>query len=155
MNPPGVPIVVFRRIHAKLKNIDPESWREHMTMTVRIRLADILRQHQISQRRLAEKAGMHTSTLNNIYKGKIEGMDFRTLINLVRGFRLLGVEVNVGDLLEVVEDASDTHTEAAKQRALALIQGDPHRKPAGLTNPVPFRGPSSEDLLKADRGPAL
>jgi DNA-binding Xre family transcriptional regulator len=126
-----------------------------MTMTVRIRLADVLQQHNISQRRLAEKAGMHTGTLNNIYKGKVEGIDFRTIVNLVTGFKLLGVEINVGDLLEVVEDASSASAEAAKQRALALIQGNPHRKPIGLSDPVPFRGPSSEDLLKAERGPAL
>jgi DNA-binding Xre family transcriptional regulator len=133
-----------------------------MTATVRIRLAEVMKKHNISQIHLAEAAHMYRATLNKIYNQKIERIDFKTIADLVIGLKNLGVEVNVGDLLEVVDTPSseikgisDADIEAARQRALSLIRRNPNRKPIGLADPVPFRGPSSEDLLKADRGPAL
>ena len=96
---------------------------------------------------------MYPTTLNKIYKGRGGELDFQTLARIVVGLKRLGVSVNVGDLLEVVEDETSLELVAARQGALTSIQGHPGHRTVGFAEPVPFRGPASEDLLKLERAP--
>lgn len=124
-----------------------------MTTRMHIGLAALLQRHNISQKQLAEAAGMRPATVNAIFHARIDRVEIGTLVDLVTGLRYLGIEANVGDILQVVE-TPDEAARAARERALRLLGGSPWgRKPAGLTAPVPVSGPPIEDLLPELLGP--
>lgn len=126
-----------------------------MTAQMHIGLAKLLRQHDISQARLAEAAGMRPATVNAIFHGRIERIEIGTLVDLVTGLRRLGVQADVGDILQVVE-TPDEAQQAARERALRLLGGSPWGlKPKGSAVLAPVRGPPIEDLLPEHRGPEL
>lgn len=75
---------------------------------VKIHLAEVLHQHRLTQKQLADAAQMRPATINAIYKGRGERLELSTLAGLVTGLRRLGADVNVGDLLEVVEEQDET-----------------------------------------------
>lgn len=124
-----------------------------MTAHMHIGLAALLRQHGISQRQLADAAGMRPATLNAIFQARVQRIELDTLTALVLGLRRLGIPADVGDILQVVE-GEDAELQASKERALALLDGEPWgRRPAGLETPVPVQRPPIEDLLAEHRGP--
>ena len=126
-----------------------------MTGQMQIELADLLRQHKISQKRLAEAARMRPATLNAIYNARIERVELSTLVDLVMGLRRLGVNADVGDIMQVI-DVPDEAEQVARDRALRLLGGEPWGlKPAGLAEPVEVSGPAIEDLLPELLGPSL
>lgn len=126
-----------------------------MTAQMQIGLAELLERHSISQKRLAEAAGMRPATVNAIFHGRIERVEIGTLVDLVTGLRRLGVNADVGDILQVVE-RPDESEQAARERALRLLGGSPWGlKPRGLAEPVPVSGPPIEDLLPDLLGPSL
>ncbi|MFC3861704.1 helix-turn-helix domain-containing protein [Deinococcus antarcticus] len=126
-----------------------------MTAQMQIGLAGLLRQHNITQKQLAQAAGMRPATVNAIYNARIERVEISTLVDLVAGLRKLGIGVDVGDILQVV-DIPDTAAEAARERALRLLGGEPWGlKLEGSHNPVPVKGPPIEEILKEHRGPEL
>ena len=126
-----------------------------MTGQMQIELADLLRQHKISQKRLAEAARMRPATLNAIYNARIERVELSTLVDLVMGLRRLGVNADVGDIIRVV-DVPDKAEQVARDRALRLLGGEPWGlKAQGSARPVPVSGPPIEDLLPELLGPSL
>ena len=126
-----------------------------MTAQMHIGLAELLRRHNISQKRLADAAGMRSATVNAIFHGRVERVEIGTLVDLVTGLRRLGVEADVGDILQVV-DRPDQTEQAARERALRLLGGEPWGlKPKGLAEPVTVSGPPIEDLLPDFLGPSL
>ncbi|MHA0035018.1 helix-turn-helix domain-containing protein [Deinococcus sp. PESE-13] len=126
-----------------------------MTAQMQIGLAGLLRQHNITQKQLAQAARMRPATVNAIYNARIERVEISTLVDLVAGLRKLGIEADVGDILQVV-DVPDQAEQAARERALRLLGGEPWGlKPTGLNPPVPVKGPPIEEILKEHRGPEL
>lgn len=126
-----------------------------MTAQMHIGLAELLRRHNLSQRQLAEAAGMRPATVNAIFNARIDRIELGTLVDLVKGLRNLGVKADVGDILQVV-DTPDEAGRAARERALRLLGGEPWGlKPKGLAEPVPVSGPPIEDLLPDLLGPSL
>ena len=126
-----------------------------MTAQMHIGLAELLRQHGISQKQLAEVAGMRPATVNAIFRGRIERVEIGTLVDLVTGLRRLGVEADVGDILRVVDKPSEAE-QAARERALRLLGGEPWgRKPKGSAVLAAVSGPPIEDLLHEHRGQEL
>lgn len=126
-----------------------------MTAQMQISLAGLLRRHNISQKQLAQAAQMRPATVNAIYNARIERVEISTLVDLVAGLRKLGIQADVGDILQVV-DRPDEQEQAARERALRLLGGEPWGlKMAGSANPVPVKGPPIEEILKEHRGPEL
>lgn len=126
-----------------------------MTAQMHIGLAGLLKRHNISQKQLAEAANMRSATVNAIFNARIERVELSTLVDLISGLRKLGIQADVGDILQVV-DRPDEHEQAARERALRLLGGEPWGlKPAGLAHPVPVKGPPIEEILKEHRGPEL
>lgn len=126
-----------------------------MTAQMHIGLAELLRQHNVSQKQLAEAAGMRPATVNAIFHGRVERVEIGTLVNLVTGLRRLGVKADVGDILQVVDKPSEAE-QAARERALRLLGGEPWgRKVRGSAVLAPVSGPPIEDLLHEHRGPEL
>ena len=126
-----------------------------MTGQMRVELAGLLRQHKITQKQLAQAARMRPATVNALYNARVERVELSTLVDLVIGLRRLGVEADVGDILQVV-DVPDDAEAAARERALRLLGGEPWGlKPTGLASPVPVNGPPIEDVLREHRGPEL
>lgn len=126
-----------------------------MTAQMHIGLAELLRQHNISQKQLAEVAGMRPATVNAIFNGRVERVEIGTLVDLVTGLRRLGIKADVGDILQVI-DSPDGAEQAARERALRLLGGEPWGlKPKGLAEPVPVSGPPVEDLLPDLLGPSV
>lgn len=126
-----------------------------MTAQMHIGLADLLRRHNLTQKQLADAAGMRPATVNAIFQARIERVEIGTLVDLVTGLRRLGVKADVGDILQVV-DSPDEAEQAARERALRLLGGEPWGlKPKGLTEPVPVEGPPIEDFLPELLGPSL
>ncbi|SEI91525.1 DNA-binding transcriptional regulator, XRE family [Deinococcus reticulitermitis] len=126
-----------------------------MTAQMHIGLAELLRRHNISQKQLAEAAGMRPATVNALFRARIERVELGTLVDLVTGLRRLGIKADVGDILQVV-DEPDEAEQAARERALRLLGGEPWGlKPKGLAEPVPVSDPPVEDLLPDLLGPSL
>ncbi|GAA5501287.1 hypothetical protein Dxin01_01019 [Deinococcus xinjiangensis] len=126
-----------------------------MTAKMHIGLAGLLRSHNISQKQLAEAANMRPATVNAIFNARIERVEINTLVDLICGLRRLGIQADVGDILQVV-DRPDEQEQAARERALRLLGGEPWGlKMAGSAHPVPVKGPSIEEILKEHRGPEL
>jgi len=124
-----------------------------MTAQMHFGLAELLRQHRLTQKQLADAAGMRPATLNAIFNARVERVEINTLVELVTGLRRLGVQADVGDLLRVVEVPDE---EAARARALQLLGGEPWgKKLRGLAEPVEVSGPPIEDLLPELLGPSL
>ncbi|MBB5234845.1 helix-turn-helix domain-containing protein [Deinococcus budaensis] len=125
-----------------------------MAAQMHIGLAELLRQHDISQKQLAEAAGMRPATVNAIFHGRVERVEIGTLVDLVTGLRRLGVKADVGDILQVVDRPNEAE-QAARERALRLLEGEPWGlKPKGVAEPVPVSGPPIEDLLPDLLGPS-
>ncbi|AZI41461.1 XRE family transcriptional regulator [Deinococcus psychrotolerans] len=126
-----------------------------MNGQMQIGLASLLKRHNITQKQLAQAARMRPATLNALYNARVERVEMSTLVDLVIGLRQLGVKADVGDILQVV-DVPDPADQAARDRALKLLGGEPWGlKPAGLSEPVPVSGPPIEDLLPEFLGPSL
>lgn len=126
-----------------------------MTAEMHIGLAGLLQRHNISQKQLAEAAGMRPATVNAIFQARIERVEIGTLVDLVTGLRRLGVNADVGDILQVIERPDEVE-QAARERALRLLGGSPWGlKPRGSTVLAPVSGPAIEDLLPEHRGPEL
>ena len=126
-----------------------------MTLQMQFPLADLLRRHGITQKRLAEAADMRPATLNALVRGKTGRVEIGTLLAVVAGLRKLGIQANVGDLLRV-EDVPDDAEQAARERALRLLGGEPWGlRPRGLDVPVPVSGPPIEEILREHRGPEV
>ena len=126
-----------------------------MTGQMYIGLAALLQRHKISQKQLATAANMRPATVNAIYNARIERVEISTLVDLVSGLRRLGIQADVGDILQVIEQPDDAG-QAARDRALRLLGGEPWGlKPAGLSTPVKVSGPPIEELLREHRGPEI
>lgn len=98
---------------------------------------------------------MRPATVNAIFRSRIERVEIGTLVDLVTGLRRLGIKADVGDILRVV-DKPDEAEQAARERALRLLGGDPWGlKPKGSAVLAPVSGPPIEDLLPEHRGPEL
>lgn len=126
-----------------------------MILQMQIGLAQLLREKGLTQKELAQAAGMRLATVNAIAQAQVERVELGTLTNLIRGLRALGVQADVGDILRVVE-LPDPQEQAAQERALRLLGGEPWGlKPIGLAQPVAVQGPAIEQLLTEHRGPEL
>lgn len=125
-----------------------------MTGHIHIGLAGLLKRHNISQKQLAEAARMRPATINALYNARVERVEISTLVDLVTGLRRLGIDADVGDILQVV-DLPDETEQVARDRALRLLGGEPWGlRPAGLTEPVAVTGPPIEELLPELLGPS-
>ena len=126
-----------------------------MTGHIHIGLADMLKRHDVTQKQLAEAARMRPATVNALYNARVERVEISTLVSLVTGLRRLGIAADVGDILQVV-DLPDTTEQAARDRALRLLGGEPWGlKPKGSAVLAPVSGPPIEELLREHRGPEL
>lgn len=126
-----------------------------MTGHIHIGLAGLLKQHNVSQKQLAEAARMRPATVNALYNARVERVEISTLVDLVTGLRRLGINADVGDILQVVDVPDDTE-QAARDRALRLLGGEPWGlKPKGSAVLAPVSGPPIEELLREHRGPEL
>jgi transcriptional regulator with XRE-family HTH domain len=126
-----------------------------MTGHIHIGLAGLLKRHNVTQKQLAEAARMRPATINALYNARVERVEISTLVNLVTGLRRLGIDADVGDILQVVELPDDTE-QAARDRALRLLGGEPWGlKPKGSAVKAPVSGPLIEELLREHRGPEL
>ncbi len=124
-----------------------------MTEQMHIGLAELLRQHNVSQKQLAEAANMRPATINAIFHARIERIEMSTLVELVTGLRRLGIKADVGDVLHVVETPEGAE-QAARERALRLLGGEPWGlKVRGSAVLALVSGPPIEDLLPEHRGP--
>lgn len=125
-----------------------------MTSHIHIGLRGLLKQHNVTQKQLAEAANMRPATVHAIVHARVERVELGTLVDLVVGLRRLGIPADVGDILQVVDTPDETQ-QAAQERALRLLGGDPWGlKPAGLAEPVAVDSPPIEDLLPGLLGPA-
>lgn len=124
---------------------------------IRNALPELMGRHRIKQTALAEAARLRYATVNALYNGKTERVDFDTLAAVLDGLNALtGERYTVGDLLEYEPAAEGSASRAAEEEALALLNMDPWgKKPSGLTEPVPGMGPELNDLLREQRGPEL
>ncbi len=98
------------------------------------------------------------NTLHAAARGEVGGVQFETLAAIMDGvWALSGRPVAPDEVLEVTSgDAHDLEAERARQRALALLTGDPWgKKPQGSKVPAQVKGPPTEELLREHRGPAL
>ena len=126
-----------------------------MTGHIHIGLAGLLKRHNVTQKQLAEAARMRPATINALYNARVERVEISTLVDLVTGLRRLGIDADVGDILQVVEVPDDTE-QAARDRALRLLGGEPWGlKPKGSAVLAPVSGPPIEELLREHRGPEL
>lgn len=126
-----------------------------MTGHIHIGLAGLLKRHNVTQKQLAEAARMRPATINALYNARVERVEISTLVDLVTGLRRLGIEADVGDILQVV-DVPDNTEQAARDRALRLLGGEPWGlKPKGSAVLAPVSGPPIEELLREHRGPEL
>ncbi|PNY81278.1 hypothetical protein CVO96_07650 [Deinococcus koreensis] len=120
---------------------------------MRFDLAALLRQHNLSQKQLAQAANMRPATVNAIYNARVERIEVSTLVDLVSGLRRLGVNADVGDILQVI-DVPDEAEQAARERALRLLGGEPWGlRAAGSAVLAEVSGPPIEELLREHRGP--
>lgn len=125
-----------------------------MTGHIHIGLAGLLKRHNVTQKQLAEAARMRPATINALYNARVERVEISTLVDLVTGLRRLGIDADVGDILQVVDLPDDTE-QAARDRALRLLGGEPWGlRPAGLAKPVVVTGPPIEALLPELLGPS-
>lgn len=63
-------------------------------------LPEVMGRHRIKQATLAEAAGIRYATLNNLYNGKTERVEFETLAAILDGlYALTGRQYTVADLL--------------------------------------------------------
>lgn len=122
-----------------------------MTLHLDVRLAALLREHSLTQKQLAHAAQMRPATIHAIYHQQVERLELSTVTAIIGGLRKLGVNVDVGDLLSVVEaPGADL---AARERALSLLSCSPWgRRPSGSAQLAPFHGAAIEDLLADERG---
>ncbi|WP_075830838.1 helix-turn-helix domain-containing protein [Deinococcus marmoris] len=126
-----------------------------MTGEMRVELAGLLRRYKITQKQLAQAARMRPATVNALYNARVERVELSTLVDLVIGLRRLGVQADVGDILQVV-DVPDAAEAAARERALRLLGGEPWGlKVQGAAVLAPVSGPPIEDVLHEHRGPEL
>lgn len=126
-----------------------------MTGHIHIGLAGLLKRHNVTQKQLAEAARMRPATVNALYNARVERVEISTLVNLVTGLRRLGIDADVGDILQVVDLQGETE-QAARDRALRLLGGEPWGlKPKGSAVLAPVSGPPIEELLREHRGPEL
>jgi transcriptional regulator with XRE-family HTH domain len=126
-----------------------------MTGQIHIGLAGLLKRHNVTQKQLAEAARMRPATINALYNARVERVEISTLVDLVTGLRRLGINADVGDILQVVEVPDDAE-QAARDRALRLLGGEPWGlKPKGSAVLAPVSGPPIEELLQEHRGPEL
>ncbi len=126
-----------------------------MTGHIHIGLAGLLKRHNVTQKQLAEAAQMRPATVNALYNARVERVEISTLVNLVTGLRRLGIDADVGDILQVVDLQGETE-QAARDRALRLLGGEPWGlKPKGSAVLAPVSGPPIEELLREHRGPEL
>ena len=76
---------MYSRIMGQIRNILPE----------------VMGRHRIKQTALAEAAGLRYATVNALYNGKTERVDFSTLAAVLDGLSVLtGERYTVADLLE-------------------------------------------------------
>ncbi len=123
---------------------------------VKVHLSEILGRHRISQRQLAERAQLRPATVGALYHEQVKGVEFATLAAIVHALtEMTGERYTAADLIEVVgAPTEDAQTRVARERALALlIRPEKPGKPEGSAHPVKIEGPSTEELLKAHRGP--
>lgn len=127
------------------------AWGLKMTLQVHVSLAELLRRHNITQQQLAQAARMRPATISALTRQQVERVEFGTLAAVVGGLRNLGIQADIGDFLQVVEQPDEL--QVARERALRLLGGSPHGlKPAGLAQPVEVSGPAIEELLTEHRG---
>lgn len=118
-----------------------------MTSHIHIGLGKLLNRHNVTLEQLAEAAHLRPATVRTIVHARVKRVKLGTLVDLVSGLRRLGIPADVGDILHVVDTADETE-QAARDRALRLLGGDPWGlRPAGLAEPVRVSGPPIEELL--------
>ncbi|GAA5533399.1 helix-turn-helix transcriptional regulator [Deinococcus aluminii] len=75
---------------------------------IRNALPELMGRHRIKQAALADAAGLRYATVNALYNGKTERVDFDTLAAVLDGLKALtGQRYTVGDLLEYSEAAPE------------------------------------------------
>ncbi len=68
---------------------------------IKVRLSEILGRHRVSQRQLAEQAGIRPATVGALYNERVKGIDFSTLAALLDALHTLtGERYTVCDLLK-------------------------------------------------------
>lgn len=81
---------------------------------IRSALPEIMGRHRIKQAELAQAGGLRYATVNALYNGKTERMDFGTLAAVLDGLKVLtGRRYTVGDLLhydEAMPNAQEVDT---------------------------------------------
>jgi transcriptional regulator with XRE-family HTH domain len=88
---------------------------------IRVRLPELMAQHRINRKQLAEETGMRYATLSDVYTGKSRP-SLETLEVVIGGLeRMTGKPVELTDLLEVVRQQLPLH-------------GDPNRAAFDHTN---------------------
>ena len=118
-------------------------------------LSNLLQRYGISQKQLADAAEMRPATLNALVNARTQRVEIGTLVAVVGGLRKLGIQADVGDLLQV-QDVPDDEQVAARERALKLLGGEPWGLSArGSDTPIPVKGPPIEELLREHRGPEV
>ena len=81
---------------------------------IRNALPEIMGRHRIKQTALAEAAGLRYATVNALYNGKTERVDFDTLAAVLDGLHTLtGKTYTVSDLLEYKAASSGPADESA------------------------------------------
>ena len=64
----------------------------NISQAVALRIAELLKEQNISQYKLEQKAGLSHDTLKSIMKGKAKGVNLRTIISIADGFEMTASE---------------------------------------------------------------
>lgn len=81
---------------------------------IRNALPEVMGRHRVKQAALAEAAGLRYATVNALYNGKTERVDFSTLAAVLDGLNsLTGQSYTAADLLEYKSESGDSDETAA------------------------------------------
>ena len=81
---------------------------------IRVRLPELLAQHRLNRKQLAEGSGMRYATINDLYSGK-RRPSLDTLEAIMAGLeKMTGQRVELGDLLSVVHEPAPLHGDPAR-----------------------------------------
>lgn len=110
-------------------------------------LPEVMGRHRIKQTALAEAAGLRYATVNALYNGKTERVDFSTLAAVLDGLSVLtGERYTVADLLEYTPtDEAETAEVLAAHPGLLGRVGQLER---GEVRLIPIEEGAARDRLK-------
>lgn len=70
-------------------------------------LPEVMGRHRIKQAELAQAGGLRYATVNALYNGKTERIDFTTMAGVITALRgITGHSYTVGDVFEYQDDQS-------------------------------------------------